>query len=580
VVVYSVVAVLLWPRPGAAAFEDAVRSVCAGQRELFRLYLGALTGAPDEEGAGRLRARLAGQAAGLGARLEGAIFDSDAIWEVREAWRRCLRDSEALSRAMERWRSGFTELQDTDLEALLPDLRAFGAEIEWRLAAAESGLAGERPQRRARDVSLPLDEEASRALSHFQRAALVLCRDQLRGIEALTRALLDDVREIRDDGRPERPPDPTAAPQQGTVIDLDRLAVTVRQSVALWLTLLMTIYVPDVPIAVGLIALANAFAMFLALVPHVQPRVFFLPTVCGSCFAGALYLLVMPHLSGFGALGVMIFAATFVIAYAFHRPQSALAKVMGLTTLVIFIGVENGQSYSFLYFANWLTVMVAFVCVLVAAWQFPIHFWPQGRFVSTLRRFFRSAQFLLSPSRAACGPGESSLSRWRRAFHLHQVTVLPQRLRAWGGALPPEALGHSGGGQMQALLAGVQVLSDRVQALIELRRTLHAPADGVAVPGWVTDWCAGVEEALAKLAVDPGSVDRDAFRARLDAIVARIESAVEDDINAAGGARPSPEEGDSVFRLMGAYRSLSEAMVDVAGQVVPVDWARLGEARF
>jgi hypothetical protein len=293
-----------------------------------------------------------------------------------------------------------------------------------------------------------------------------------------------------------------------------------------------------------------------------------------------LYLLVMPHLSGFGALGAMIFVATFVIAYAFHRPQSALAKAMGLTTLVIFIGVENEQSYSFFYFANWFTVMVMFVCVLVAAWQFPIHFWPQGRFVSTLRRFLRSSQFLLSPSRAVSGPGESTLARWRRAFHLHQVTVLPQRLRAWGGALPPEALGASAGSQMQALLASVQVLGDRVQALVELRRTLHAPADEVAVPGWVTDWCAGVEEALAKLAVDPGSVDPDAFRARLEAILARLESAVEHDINAAGEASPSLEEGRSLYRLMGACRSLSESMMDVAGRVSPVDWARLGEARF
>jgi hypothetical protein len=110
-------------------------------------------------------------------------------------------------------------------------------------------------------------------------------------------------------------------------------------------------------------------------------------------------------------LGAMIFVATFVIAYALHRPQSAIAKAMGLTTLVIIVGVENEQSYSFLYFANWFMVMVMFVSVLVAAWQFPIRFWPQGRFVSTLRRFFRSSQFLLSPSRAAVGQGESTLSR-------------------------------------------------------------------------------------------------------------------------------------------------------------------------
>ena len=67
----------------------------------------------------------------------------------------------------------------------------------------------------------------------------------------------------------------------------------------------------------------------------------------------------------------MIFVATFLIGYLFHRPQAALLKAMGLCMLVIVIGVENQQSYNFLYFANWFIGGVFFVLALMVAWRFP-----------------------------------------------------------------------------------------------------------------------------------------------------------------------------------------------------------------
>lgn len=89
----------------------------------------------------------------------------------------------------------------------------------------------------------------------------------------------------------------------------------------------------------------------------------------------------MPHLSGFGQLGVMIFVATFLIGYVFHRPQAVLAKSMGLCMLVIVVGVENQQSYNFLYFANWFIAGILFVLALMVAWRFPISFRPEDRFI-------------------------------------------------------------------------------------------------------------------------------------------------------------------------------------------------------
>jgi hypothetical protein len=42
----------------------------------------------------------------------------------------------------------------------------------------------------------------------------------------------------------------------------------------------------------------------------------------------------------------------------------------------------------------------------------------------------------------------------------------------------------------------------------------------------------------------------------------------------------SDEERGNMYRLLGAYRGLSEAPVDLAERVTPIDWARLREARL
>jgi len=580
VVVYSLVAILVWPRRGAAGFEGSIRTVCEVQHQLFGRYLRSMSGAPDDGGAERLRAQLTGQLGGLGERLEGAVYDSDEIWSVRHTWRRCIHELSVLSQAMERWRLGFDELKDLDLHRLMPGVQAFAAELETRFSAIEVMLAGKPPPQQPRRVELQVDRDALRGLAHFERAAVLVCRDQLARVDELTRALFESISDIRGYGPAKAPARTGAPPSPSGVIDLDRLAGTVRQSAALWLTLLMVIFVPAFPNPVGVVALTNAFAMILINVPHVQASVLLFPTVLGAVFAGALYMFVMPHLSGFGELGVMIFAATFLIGYLFYRPQAALLKAMGLCMLVIVLGVENQQSYTFLYFANWLIAGVFFVLALMAAWRFPISFRSDDRFLALLGRFFRSAEFLLSTSRWDASRKESWLFRRRSAFHLHEVTALPPRLRVWGGALPSAALGDGTREQIQSLATSLQALSDRMRAMLEVR---PAARPGILARELLADmraWRVGVREAFGRLSEDPGTLDHAAARSRLEARLARIEARVEEALDKAGGAGLSDEEIGNMYRLLGAYRGLSEALVDLVKRVSPIDWARLREARF
>jgi hypothetical protein len=585
VVVYSLVAVLVWPRRGGERFRDNVRAICDAQRRLVGHYSRSATRTPadgDSAGdAGPLRAQIAGQLAALGGQLQGAAFDSAEIWRARRTWRRGMADIAALNGALDRWRAGLADLEHVDVPMLLPSLASFCEELEGRLAGIADMLSGQAPTAQPRAIELHADQDTLRSLRHRERAAALSCRDQLVRIDALTRTLFDTFGDICGYPQAESTDRPGTTAPTLPVIDLDRLAATVRQSSVLWLTVLLAIYVPAFPNVVGTIALANAFAMAFSIVPFLQARMLLVPSILGAAFAGSLYMLVMPHLHGFAALGAMIFAATFAIAYLFDQPQAAAARAMGLCMLVIVIGAENEQTYHFLYFANWFIAAIFFVLALLIGWRFPISFRPEDRFVAMLRRFFRSAGFLLSTRAADAGRQSSLPTAWRRAFHLHEVTVLPGRLQAWAGTLPPSALGNATPDQVQSLLNSLQLVGERLR---ELPADGPEPAFGAATDALRADtgeWRAVARGVIGRLTADPRGVDPAALRSSLVAAARRLETRLEGLLDAIEEQEgPSARECESMYRMLDAYRGLSDGLLGLTERISPIDWDRLREARF
>jgi hypothetical protein len=85
---------------------------------------------------------------------------------------------------------------------------------------------------------------------------------------------------------------------------------------------------------------------------------------------------------------------------------------------------------------------------------------------------------------------------------------------------------------------------------------------------------------FGNLALDPGTADHGGFRAQLDAKLERLEERLEQELDKADRASVSVEEAEGSYRLLGARRGLSEALINVSQRVGVIDWPRLREARF
>jgi len=429
-------------------------------------------------------------------------------------------------------------------------------------------------------MDLTVNEAEARTLSHFHQAALAVTCSRLQHLERLTFSLFDSLRDIKGFGQPIAVAVPPSSSRVGAAFDPDRLASVVRIMMIVWLSFLGVVYVPDIPGGFGIMNFAVPFGMILATTPQMPVKLLFVPPFVSVVAAGVLYIFVMPQLSSFFGLGPMLFVVTFAICYLFAAPKQALGRVFGLVMFVVVTSIDNHQSYSFLAMANTALMFPLVFLILVITAYFPFDLRPEWAFLRLLRRFFRSGDYLMSTLRWDPERSQTRLDRWRKAFHRHELESLPRKLGAWARFIDTKVLPGSSPNQVGALATVVQSLTYRMQELLEARANPHAELIIQELLQDIRAWRLRVQEALQRLSNDPASGDTQRARAVLGEIVEHLEARVEETLNRATEEQLSAREREHFYRLLGAFRGLSETLVNYAASTGAIDWGRWREARF
>jgi hypothetical protein len=577
---YSLVWLLIWPTSTREAFENAVRGLVAAHRQLTARYFAPTIGETPDTGAEALRRQSTQGLARLGGLLDGAEIDSYDVWELRHAWRSLIHRLSQLTSASERWRQSLAEVRELDLRQLLPQLPEFAAVLDHRFAEIGRMLEGHPPQRRPTPVPLNPEDGAITSLSQFQRAALLFYYGNLQDVGKSTRDLFDMIADIRGFARAKVYPAYEAAPLLSSALDPERLAGLARWFAGLWLALIISLYVPDLPNTVEFIVLSNSLSMALFVMPQVRIAGMFLPVVFGFVLGAAINVLVMPHLASFASLAVVIFAAVFLISYLFSRPTQLAYKFAALALLVMLMDVTNEQAYNFLDIANLGLVFPLVFAVLAVATHFPVSFRPEHVFLRLLGRFFRACAYLASTLQWDPAVRPTRWQRFMRALHLGDLARVPGKLVTWGSALPAAALGQSTTAQVQTLVDSLQALAYRMQDLVEARAAPQSQALVCELLSEVRAWRVGLQNIFCQLAQHPEAADFADFRSRLDAMLEPLEGQIEKAVADPGPANTSRRETENSIRLLGAFRGVSEELVNFAKRSGQIDWARLREARF
>jgi uncharacterized membrane protein YccC len=579
VVSYSLVWLLIWPTSTREALEDAVRRLAVTHRQLAAHYLTPI-GEAHNAGQQALRRQTTQVLARLSGLLDGAEMDSYEVWEARHAWRSLIRQLTQLTAMSERSRQSSADVGEVDRQRLIPELSKFASELDHRFAEIGRMLEGHLPEREPIAVPLNLEDKGMALLSPFQRAALLLYRSHLQEIAKLTSDLLATVADIRNFIHAKVDPRYEAVPLLPSALDPERFASVARWFACLWLAWLIALYLPDIPETVGFIVFTNSLAMVLCVAPQLPIARTFLPFAFGLAVGSAIYVLVMPHLTSFIGLGVVIFVAVFLICYLNHRPTQALGRAAGLGLLAMLMDVTNEQNYNFLSVTNLAVVLALVLAVLAVATHFPVSFRAEHVFLRLLGRFFRACAYLVSTLQWDRANPPTRWQRLRRVLSLGDLARVPGQLAIWGSALPAAALGQSSTEEMQAFVDSLQALAYRMQDLIDTRSTPQSQMLARELGSQVHAWRVGLQDIFRNLSQHPEAADFADFRSRLDVMLGRLEEQIKDAVTGADQASVATNENENSIRLLGAFRGVSEGLVSFARQSDGIDWARLREARF
>jgi hypothetical protein len=205
---------------------------------------------------------------------------------------------------------------------------------------------------------------------------------------------------------------------------------------------------------------------------------------------------------------------------------------------------------------------------------------PEKAFLRQLARFFRSCEYLMTTMRWNLDMTPTRIDRWRRAFHIQEIATLPKKLAALSKSVDTKVLPGTTPEQVETLTNNLRALAYRMQELMDARENPHAQ---LLVRELLTDvraWRVKVQDVFQGWSRDPAAGPADEFRKRLTARLEHLEKRVEETLNKAAEGELGDRDAEHLYRLLGAYRGLSEAGIEYATTADGIEWSRWRESRF
>jgi hypothetical protein len=581
IVVYTLVTVFLWPQTNAGAIKKAGGELVATQAERFRAVRDAMAGGGAKEPPQELHTQEVQQLRQFTQALQAEGSESYEVHELRHLWERFHGLSTAVMESLDRWQAGLAELARIDVNVALPDLHSFFDELGKRFEEIQKLLGGSPAGHEARAISLNVDSTALRGFTHLDRAALAVTKNELENLGTLTAAMIRSARGLA--GQPVDTPTPEPIPPAGTksrgsslpVFDLDHLRGAAFATTTLVVAFLIWVFV-DPPGHAGWYQLGATAAMGVAGMQQVRATILVKPFAVALALGLVVYVVIMPQLSTFIGLGSLLFLCMFINRYFF----SGLAQLAGNIGIINMVSVQNQQTYNFAAMANaYLFTVSGLVFLFVMSYMLRSPR-PEKAVPYLLRRFFRSAEFLIA--RVVLEPEHvpSLLERWKTAFYRHELKTLPAKIGAWGKAINHKHFPNSTPEQVQALVTSLQTLVYRMEELLEAGGGTQAESLARAMGEDVRSWRAGMESIFGTWSSSPETEPVAGLQERLATWLTGLEQRIGEALEQTDTETLGERDGESFFRLLGGVRGVSEAAVAYAGVAGTIDWEEWREEVF
>ncbi len=581
ILVHGIVSSILWPVTTRSDLIEKATALIGVQGQLLKGYREVRQGQSTTKEFRERRAEMLQLLAQVSQKLESAERDDFRVSAKRPQWREFLSLSHELAEEAGHWRTCLPDLIDLPMDRLVPNLDEFELELVRRYESIEGIASGKDLDIDLEPIELELSASAADAVTPIQLAALETGIEHLKRIEWGTRALFECISELSEQssgkarrGRAQRRL-PFASPYP------DRMLGVSTVFFAFWASFLLTVYVPDMPGGAAFWQMSTLYA-FLAIRTGAPPlHGIAIPVVIASIYGAVLYVFLMPHLSGYGQLGLLIFLWSFAVCYHYSKPQQAGAKASMLANSISTMSIANEQTYSFASFANSLYMSCLLGALLVAVFYLPPSPRPEKIFLRHCRRFFQHSRELIRLYREA-GTGKPSFLSGMRARYLEaDILSLPGNLIATAKKIDADDFPGCSSEALEDLGSSLYDLAFRVR---DLRGTGSNERQGsneerlsAEVKRWQTKWDSTLLQWDGQESSWTAGEDiRSDVLQELD----QLESLISNELGTAASESDCKDTRRRLFGILASYRGLAEAEAGFGRAAENLSWSELREPRF
>jgi len=579
ITVYTLVTVFIWPRKNSGILTKISTDLIGTQMARYQAATDWIRGKGGLDKLEPLVQQNLQQINQLSGALISASSESYEVYELRSIWNRYIALSTGIMETQNRIETSLEDFAKINVDVVLPTLQDFLQELDQRFGEIKEVLNGGSGKPVRDKFSLTIDQKEFQALSHLDRAALEVSRKELEKLDALTIELVDCANDIVGTSAMSSASD-RSNKQVKNKLWLpvpDRDAVKNAFFVGIVVCIGFGIWVFFNPVGhSGWFSTLPIIAMAIAGAPQARIIMIFKPMALIFPLGILVYVFIMPQLSSFLGLGILLFVSMFIVRFFF----SGIAVLFGGMTIINMYAVQNHQTYSFPAMLNSYLFMLGIVVIGFAVSYMIGSPRPEKVVMKFTRQFFRSAEFLLSKLPLAQHQKHTVLEKWQIAYSQKQMELIPNKIKAWSKSIDHKLFPDNSPEQIESLVTVLQGISYRIDELLEAGSDVGI----TTVPEHemledLRHWNRGLEHAFARWSVHLEARVEDKQVLSIKDWLTAFETKVEESMSRTGNA-VTEAEGESFYRLLGGYRGVSVAVAKYTQIAHNIDWEQWREERF
>jgi len=580
IVVYTLVAVFIWPRTNIGTIKKAVCSLLDTQTKLIKGVYAVLIGITSLDKIRSLSQLEVKQLEQFSASLKAEGSESYQVKELKPLWDQYEYLNGSLIKSFDRLFGGIEDVSIIDKELDRPGISRFFEEIEHRFTVLSDLVSGKKTSFEFQDIRLKVTDLTRTELSYFDKAALSIVITELNAIDAISKEMVNVAMTIADANFNYQKSVIKNLKSQNKptfrfpVLDVEYLKGAFYVAATVIFGFLIWFYV-NPPGHASWYILGGVFALLFAGAQQVNTLKLIGPFIIVMFLVGLIYVFVLPKLSNFHQLGLLIFSLVFVINYFLSGPSVVVFNMVILQVLVI----NNPQSYDPVSLVNsfvFVPTLLIFLFYMSYLINTPR---PEKAFISLVSRFFKSAKYLVSQQAERNTKNASSfIQQYKIAFYQHELESLPAKMNAWGKAIDKSLFPNTDYDQIEQMVSAMEVIVIRMETLIAANNVHQEEMLPI-----LNDTIEGLRLRLSNVFDNWDNIEEEDIKNNISQLVLNSMDNLEKklkNIVAENEYKIKETEGIQFYHLLGGFRGVTEATLSFAKAAGKLDWKQWKEERF